>query len=322
MTHIALLLGIILTACSLSAQPVLVAANHSPAEGDTLLVELLVSSNYAPHPTGPNQVFDYTNLGWGTSMLQDVFAADSLNPNALSIALPFSNNLWHEAYIVTADSLSLSDATFYSPTGEVDHYDDPALQIPFPFQYGDIAVDVYQGERWDGPNVIPFEGNVTIEADAYGTLLLGFDAISNVLAVHTVDSMRLGPSGNTTLIVKQCYEYYSALHKFPMMSACRRTGDQNYYIATNNYYPLSVVGVSDRAAADLGVYPLPFERDLSFRAPASGRASLRDLFGAVMYEANVNPGEVHWELQDLPGGIYVLVVEGSKGRWTQSLVHH
>ncbi len=101
------------------------------------------------------------------------------------------------------------------------HYDKPLLTNIYPTNYKESMVDTYHSEGLYSSR-IPFqtEGQVQIEADAYGMMILpSGDTLNHVLRTKTIQSIQ--EAGKEKQTILETYKWYSKGYRYPVFETVR-----------------------------------------------------------------------------------------------------
>jgi hypothetical protein len=307
------LLLMVLLANGLSAQiPVLTAAVHNPVVGDSLERIYFDTTGFIPGPAGPNQIFQFGNLSLVGDTFSSVMELDANAPNpviALFIDPNFSTFPFAEAFLPTTDSLSLYGKSYPAIEGDSYQRDNPSIKLPFPMTYGDQASDSYQGERLFYFLTEPFSGTIQVEADAYGILQLPTDTFVDVLRVHSLDNMTIGQPGNTRTIIEECWDYYSASHRYPIISNCVGGPDGGGAFTARLLNP-TATAVTHEELPSIKLYPNPMNDVFRVLASEHGTLQLFDMQGRTLSTFTVGIGNNAFTVANLPTGLYLAKFEG------------
>ena len=194
------IIGTALTSAAL-AQPTLTSSNHAPLVGENQLYYIADSNTVLDNTTGANVTFDYSTLaGYGMSQTNYY-----VNPTTTTYASDFPTATYADTtagspvnkrygQLVSTDSLvnngMVLDINTFGVT--VIKYTDPEKIMTYPFAYGNSFNDAFSGQftAVDYNTTTNGSGTVSVNADAWGTLLLPNSvSIPNVLRVVQFDSL-------------------------------------------------------------------------------------------------------------------------------------
>lgn len=308
-----------LLANGLSAQiPVLTAAVHNPVVGDSLERIYFDTTGFIPGPAGPNQVFPFGNLSLAGDTFLSAMELDANAPHPVYALFIDPNattfTVFSEAFLPTSDSLALYGKAYPAIEGDAYQRDNPSIKLPFPMTYGDQASDTYEGTRLFYFLTEPFSGTVQVEADAYGILQLPTNTFVDVLRVHTIDNMTIGQPGNTRTIVEECWDYYSASHRYPILSNCTGGPDGGSTYAARLLNP-TTTAVTNEELPSIRLYPNPFVDVIRVQTNETGTLQLMDMHGRPLRKYTIGIGKSVFAAADLPSGIYLAKFEGETHLW-------
>lgn len=282
------LFAIIGSASFILAQPTLTPANFAPSVGESQFYNIADTNSVLDNTTGANVTFDYTGLqGYGQTQTQY-----SIDPSTTTFASTFPNATIADTtagYEINKNYNRLNGTDSITKVGIVadvpgygtvvgEYNFDPEITMKFPFVYGDIYFDNYAGEFEMVSNGVTTEGegNVTVSADAWGTLLLPMGvSIDSVIRVKTIeyletDTIIIGfpPFGTTILpivISAENINYYKpSISKYPLVSFVSGSYTQDNAVIDSSrgiitQYPIGLItSVNDIVLFDkVSLYPNP-----------------------------------------------------------------
>jgi hypothetical protein len=202
----------------LQAQVTLTYANNALIIGDTYTFREIQFPD--PGPAGANQIWDYSKIQFTgknpVSNLQPPLIPKmdgvgdynlSLLENGYDYLMNSTENRLEEIGYVNSDlKLTLK-------------YTDPVVKMKYPFSYGGQFSDHFIGiAYYNETNTIDFFGDVTVTADAYGTLILPDRLIDGSLRVKTIKKgLQINMCGTADInIVK--YSWYASGYRYPVLS--------------------------------------------------------------------------------------------------------
>ncbi|HRH70558.1 MAG TPA: T9SS type A sorting domain-containing protein [Flavobacteriales bacterium] len=253
------------------AQPVVTADGTLPFVGLSY-TEVTASSFVDEAQIGANVVWDYSGLEVGTQwtiewrailnqQVQDTW------PNA---ELSRSGDLTGGKYFsVSAEGVVFEGQQF---TLSQLIYEDPELVVKFPMNYGDSWNDEWSGtQTGNGTRV----GKRRAEVSGYGTLLMPWGAVNDVLRVDLLDSLviRISPSSNPILLLDTVSQYFKNGHPWWLLEA--RNSTQSGGTLSS---PIQTLTVKYRDALSTGrAGEVPFDQIglLLFPNPADDRLYIR-----------------------------------------------
>ncbi|MBL4668119.1 MAG: T9SS type A sorting domain-containing protein [Flavobacteriales bacterium] len=271
------------------AQPTLTSVNFSPNIGDSQLFYVADSNSVIDNTTGANVIFDYSGLrGYGQTQTQYIvdptttqFTLDFLGSTVTDTTSGFPINKNYSQLFGT-DSLTktgiVANITTYG-TVIVKYNQDPEISMKFPFNFGNNYTDNYAGVLTvQGVNTNGL-GTATVNADAWGTLILPTGAsIDSVLRVKTTENLITDtivlifpPLTILPIVINAEYvNYYKpSISKFPLISFINGTYTQDNNILDStkiviSQYPMFTVGVEElNSTIKASLFPNPTNKDFT-----------------------------------------------------------
>jgi hypothetical protein len=323
-----------LFAASLFAQTSLTFRNNALRPGDECSSREI--QFVEPGGDGPNQIWDFSGIRFtGPETAMTVLAGDGLkSAPAGNSDIMLSENGYD--YFLKSDAVGLVERGYVNSGKMINlEYTDPAVKMKYPFSYGDSFRDPFTAVAYVGENNrVDFTGDITVTADAYGSLILPDRVIRNVLRVKTVKKgVQTGQCGSTEVSIVR-YLWYAGGLRYPVMNAgiTETRYSSGAPVITRNAFvtvqqPVEnglAAGTDDRGKTvgneDVSViiFPNPFTEKLTYnyflrkQLPVtielydmSGKVSLRITRNQVQPEG-LHTGEVDATLLGLTPGIYYL----------------
>ncbi len=342
------------------AQPTLTQANFIGSIGDSTLYYAADTNTTTVDPTiGANVIFDYDSI-ISLNLTQTNYILDPTGtpgasdfPSADFAEKASSSNTNYVYSKIFTDSLAnigfIADITGF---GEVTAtYDDPEVIMKFPFNYGDSYTNAYSGTfstLFNGfiPVTTNGAGSVTVEADAWGTLLLPnavmIDSVIRVKRVEQVitDAIIIPPPFSQTIdpltIDATVISYYKPSEsKAAIMSFIEGAYSQNGSVVASNktiisQYPL-VIGVKEyELANEVKLYPNPSANGtttLSFKLKNASTVSIQLLNNLGQLVENVYSGKLpsgtnRYDIStaQFSRGVYFVNILVDDAKMTQKLI--
>ena len=125
-------------------------------------------------------------------------------------------------------------------------YAPPIQIIPFPFNYGQEISAEYKSEGlYSGTVAIETEGQIAIQADAYGKMILpSGDTLNHVLRIKTIRTIVEYPNEYTDADVNiykvlETYQWYTKGYRYPIFETIRNLNqkDSTEIFTTAFFYP-------------------------------------------------------------------------------------
>ena len=291
-----------------------------------------------PGAAGEGVVWDFSALPQKAAFYGHVEEPITYNPPveaAKSNTLLIEDNL--EAFMTTnANELRV----LANRVGSfVRTFEKPVLKMRYPFAYGDRFAErtpasiYYTNSDFTQKFVLDY----SVEADAYGTLLLPGTTLKNVLRVVTTHSYIYDNNYTSTVVT---YRWYVKSHRYPVLSLIfEKRNDGTLYPLKGAYNAVveapEILAKAEKegkgAVTTLNLYPNPFSAELNVKYALSARTNVtialynaQGLLVKTLLQQNQEEGAYTStytnEVQSIPAGMYVLRVEANGGVLSQQVV--
>ncbi len=305
------------------AQFTLANPEHVPGPGLSFSVNL--GPFVAPGSGGANQVWDFSSMvatGIDTLYFVDPASTPSGADFASSTVALFDGDQDYSYFQATATEFLLNgndDGSYAFPMS------DPSKYWPFPCNFNDTWSDVLGGSVIVQAQTVTRAGTVTGIADGYGTLLLPFGPVDDVLRVVVDENYQDAVSIITAIHDVQTHYYFKRFLPFPVLQITNRTTNVNGSITTlqtAQWVDSAAVGVLERwsTGIDAQLIPNPAvgSTTLSFEADGNVEVNVIDLTGRVALTQrlkSLSPGiQTHTlDISTLSSGTYMVRFADSKG---------
>ncbi len=305
--------------CVAHAQPTYTSAD-APAVGTVF--ELVSGTWSSQNAVGANATWNYGSSSTGTaSELEFVDAATA--PNAASFpdaSLCLRSGVTRTYMSVEADGLYEHGNTNFLT---VTTLDEPLRQISYPMAMGTVWEQSFEGTS----GTVPIDGDIAGEVVGFGSLVLPWGTIQNVLKVKMV--LHHDYWGATTewrtdsvdVYYRSGFPWYLArgTKQIRLVNGNLHTIQTSLFFATES----SVVGILEQAQGNAGleVAPNPVANVLTVNATLAGPTSWMEVFDGsgrritMQRSSGSGPGIVQWTLDvsDWNSGIYMVHVHDSSG---------
>lgn len=224
----------------------------------------------APGNDGANQIWDFSKI----KIKSDNQNSTNSTPKATLEGVSNYNVVLSEKdkeYYFNVSSNMLELKGYTAPDFSV-IYSDPLIKMKYPFAYGDNFKDAFAGSAsWKVVSTLTFQGEYSVTADAFGTLIMPDRTYKNVLRVKiTSENLEISPCSST--IVKQTnYMYYVDGCHYAIVSLNHIFSQQTnkdavitetaYYNTQPSSTPINTIATSiEQQNADFAInsYPNPF----------------------------------------------------------------
>jgi len=245
-----------------------------------------------PGLAGEKQIWDFSKLEFikpFTGYITDCDLSDihSSFPKANTVLTEFDSK-----FILNVDKNKIEQYGYVSPDNKtIITYSTPFLKMLYPFEYRDIYSGTLSGNYiFDNKIEGDITGDYTIEADAYGTLVLpGNSVFNDVLRVKTIKNYTTKTDNYIQTVSIETIRWYNAIHPFPLLVLTNYTtttngnSSVNYQAAYNADALKSAEPISENLSSDdINLFPNPTasKLHLTFNAPITGIASF------ILYDAS------------------------------------
>ena len=318
-----LLLVMIGIASSLFAQPTLTYNNTGLVVGDNFTVHNIDISGLTAGNAGANQTWDFSGaVSNGTTNVSFVDPTTAPNGSSFPTAnlATAQNSIW-DFYLTTNSDHARVGA---DNGAQLIDYSDSQVQLVFPMGYQDMYVDSFAATL-SGAFPLDRSGTITVEADAWGTLITPDGTYQNVLRIKYVEDYEDEFNGTPfAQYDSEIYTWYQPGTHYPIFSMTTVTIAGSSTTSYGGY--LDAVSV-DRLAPDqdeikVATYPNPASDQVTVIAtlakPGPVNIALLNANGATLMEKELtgNLTEVSQELDltGFPAGIYLLQIS-SWDKW-------
>lgn len=268
-----------------------------------------------PGAAGANVTWDFSTLA-PFSTFTSPWVAPSAGLLAIypAATVTFSNQSLFQPYQAASDAFrSLGYSQGITLTSEV--LSDPADELRFPFTYGDTYTDTFSG--WDYFNdqqgerdSTAMSGTLTVTADGYGTLILPWGTVQNVLRVHRVRTI---PS-SAGIVTNDAYYFYGPdLHQ-AWFRITRTTRSWSTDVSEGaRYITPQPEAVSEVAPATACVVMTAEGVRVSTTATGPLRVELLAGDGRCLRYWSTSEEATTYPVADLPCGIYIVRLTSLRG---------
>lgn len=305
---------------SFSQSPTLTAANSNPVVGEVINGEAINYTN--PGSGGASQTWDFSALvALGAQTFSYVNPSTTVNaasfPSA-TIATTSAATTTNNYYSTSATDFSIEGYDYGAPTNLTEPYSNAEKVLTYPFTMGSNFMDDYYGTYTSGANTINRTGTNAVAADGYGTLILPWGTLNNVLRVVSVDdyadSTSTGmPFSHFTFNIFNWY--YPGVHNAVLsLTSLYMNGDTTTPVAQFGTYLDQVsVGINENvfSKSDFNIYPNPSNEKLFIQSTEKIKSlncmnSLGQTISVTIENNAIN-------ISSLSKGMYFLIVVSENG---------
>ncbi|BAP33419.1 uncharacterized protein CHSO_4382 [Chryseobacterium sp. StRB126] len=317
------------TSAMFSAQITLTKASHDPILND-IVDNRLITGAVDNSATGANVTFSNGSLTLGTPAL-----VSYLTPSASEInTFPGSNIKMVEgatAILYKASSTKLEITGIVNPQVTLNLSMDNGTYINYPTAFGPAQTDAAKGTFTSSVINGICVGTTSVQADAYGTLILSGQTYNNVLRVKFIQNFSLHLPTDLTFtnplgtVTNTAYSYYDASHRYPLLSSTSLNISVpilgiNQTTSTAMALNMATLAVSNTVKKEsFGVYPNPAQDFIRFKGNTEGysKANIYALDGKLIKTADVNSGNI--QISDLPPASYFIEISGKNSETKKNL---
>lgn len=277
-----------------NAQITLTAESHLMQVGDFRDYFQIVNPVNDLTKAGANQVWDFTETTDGVSAVCISPSQGFSNANIVNTCggpLEYYSN-------------SDSSVVFWGVVQELisqEVYQVGYRILKFPFTYTDSYTDsmafyIYDNATYD---TYYYEGTVTVEADGYGTVILPYATIENVLRIRITKNITGGSSSRTTF-------YWYDLHNNHFIASYKRY-NVNQSRARYLDEPYLITSFNIPKEYDFNILPNPANDYFIIDNPhGEMKGHLYNVDGKYCKSINITNGRQFIDIVDLPAGIYII----------------
>jgi len=299
------------------AQPTLTDANSSPVIGQSFERKTFTPVTGQEGSAGANQTWDWGSLDEDFSAIGDyvspVGTAHAADHPTATACLVMAGATEYDR----SDNTGIFRLAFYNPGQQTEQvYDVPTKFLSYPFSLNSTYTTSYHaniiGPGFSGTQT----GDMTVTADAWGTLITPAGTFTNVLRVHThvVEIVDYGALGIFHQTADQ-YIYMTPGIHYPIGSVIWGESEGSPY--SGGTWSTAAVGINEMNAElyKLSVYPNPANEFASFSYTlselSSVSVSVMDQTGRIVQksgEEKMQPGNhtFHVDAAILSNGIYFI----------------
>lgn len=218
-------------AISANAQFLMKSESHILKVGDEHYFN--ISNNVDAGVNGAARVWDFSKLETSSQLTSYMY---DITKSSNSIDIPEANTILEEFgvkfFFKSTENIMEQYGTVTGNT--ITKYDKPFVKMVFPFEYGDIYTGDFSGVI-EGPTFKqPIEGTYTLEADAYGTLIIPTGIYRNVIRIKTYKEEH--SKGSTCNCAVVSYKWYSKDIRYPLLTIIQSQNSNGTNTIRTAYY--------------------------------------------------------------------------------------
>ncbi|WP_338355924.1 T9SS type A sorting domain-containing protein [Yeosuana marina] len=319
-----------LTTSIINAQITLTSATNAPQVGDTYNYIKTTNYSFNVSQSGANQIWDFSSVTGSTEVISFTNLASSSEPTTfpLSNIVSTSTNPNGETYYSSSNSELLIEG-FFSPGLLREIYTDKREYIKYPITYNDVFNETFSGtsENIAAGQTYDRTGTTQISADGYGTLILPYTTVNNVLRVKITNTYSdtfmgfpIGPYNDVILV------WFNATNNTFIASTSDAYFNGSLISSQASYLDQSdlVLATNDSNFVDkqLTIYPNPAKNYTIIKNTSFDTISLNiyDIKGVFIKTETIQNGRNQIDLSILKPGIYLIKYLKKSNLYTKKLV--
>lgn len=320
---------IIFTVTYSFAQPNITASNFNPVLGQAITYHTFTPTSLTPGSSGANQNWNFASTP-NSGTVSFTYVTPASTPYGASFPsanLAANHNGAYEYQIANTNFLARAGAW---ASGVTIPYSDAENLIAFPFTYNSTYTDNFAATFVSSGYTFNRSGSVNGTADGYGTLVLPWGTLTNVLRIHTTENYQdVWAFGTINYSSDNYYWVKPGTHYFLYsLAALTANGSTSY---GGSYIDQTSVGINqvDPGEVSLSIFPNPASENLSvhfnLRESVSVRISISNLLGQEVFsseEGSIYAGnfEKAIDVSGLREGLYFLNIKMDDTITTSKLV--
>jgi len=312
---------------SLIAQTTLTAATTNPIVGESFDIHSYDASAVSVGSAGANVTWDFSTVT-STGVNTISWISSSSTPYSASYSnanLSFTGAGYYYYYATSSTDYSSCGGT--NPSGQVISYSDLEKQLVYPMTFNTTYVDAFAATYDAGGMYLDRAGTMTGVADGYGTLILPYGTITDVLRVKLVEDYDDSYAGSPMMTYDtEAYLWYKAgVHQavFSHTTFIVNGGAPTIY---GMYIDASEVGIDNvEGSFGLHIYPNPNSGSFYVELTPNHKKTILeviDIYGKIVYQTeytNIATVKEKIDLSTLSKGVYIVQVTTEDSRETKRI---
>lgn len=319
----------------LFAQPIITHANNGLINGQAIVAHTYNYSGFSPGSIGSNVTWNFANIG-NTSTLNTAIENPTTTPAAPQFptatnSIHYLPGTFYQYFYNNTNEFSQLGA--YNGTTSIS-FNDRELVYSYPCTYNSQGSDFFSSTYTNGGYTFYRSGTSSFIADGYGTLILPYGTLNNVLRVKFIENYQdstnisgipfVTPYQNTQYIWLRPNTHFFVLTFYTLVA--------NGSIQSNGYYvDQSSVGLdSPDQLTDINIYPNPAEDHVTIDLVDGGRefsfqlinATGQTVLSEISNETIINSTKCKINTTGLPRGVYILRIYSDGQTGSKKIVLH
>ena len=343
----AIILGVVMSSASVIAQEIpsiTSAANLIIGEQITVYDVDLTDPN--PGPAGADIIWDFLSLEAADSQIATFvlpsatdFSSDFPNTN---VAVAYENGLQGGSFITSYEYYNTSGiltslSGIVNNSGTVLTYENAPINMIYPFSYQSSNFDEFTASYIVNGDMINEQGTISIEGDGYGTLILPYGQIENVVRMHTITeySQDIEGLGTFEYLIER-YDWYHPALSYPLLTVISETFEDGVpnikmrYVFYKEELAVPIgIGAIANFVENVQLYPNPAQNTAYFNyhliKPTSVKLNVYNALGQLMTQIDkgkqtTGQYNVALDVQNYAKGMYLLEMQIDEDRLTKKFI--
>jgi hypothetical protein len=290
----------------------------------------------APGSPGSNITWDFSDLQFKNAFT-GFLKNSQLTENGL--AFPQSNTElaeFNSRFYFNVNESQIEQYGYSSADGRSRiFYTTPFIKMKYPFAYEDIFSGSFTGSyEYDNVPTGSINGTYTVEADAFGTLILpGGKQFESTLRIKTIKAYENVFSSSTQKVEIITYRWYNQTHRYPLLVLTEYSTTVGDNVNVNHqaaYNSDAVNHIGPLAIESILLYPNPASSALTIELNSQQSGSLAfELFDASgrsirKFNREVIPGNQSFnlseEIKGLQPATYMMVIDNGNDKIVKNFI--
>lgn len=317
----------VIIVANLNAQITLTSASSTPQVGDTFDYIITPSPTLNISNGGANQTWDFSSATGASSAFSYIPLSSSLEPATYPLA-----NIVESAS--GAENYYASSTSKYTIEGQLMPgviraiYTDSREFLKFPITYNDVFNETFSGtvENIAAGQTFIRSGTIEIKADGYGTLILPYCTVNDVLRIITVSNYIDNYNGTPIAsYLDTIYTWYNATTNtcIANKTVIYVNGVLSLSQATHIEQSSFINGINDLQIANdqISFYPNPAHNYITIKNSDNIISiNIHNIKGKLVKTANIHNGTQQISISDLNPGIYFINYTTKSYNYTKKLI--
>ena len=321
------IIGIIITG-TIQAQITLNSNTSTPDIGQSFTYISVLSPSLNVSQSGANQTWDLSSISGTPADFNYIDPSTATESGSFPAASLVEAIATTETYYSRSSSEYTIEGRLIPGSQRETYATDKREILKFPLGYNDVYNETFAGllENLSTLQTMDRSGTTKIEADGYGSLILPYGTINNVLRVKTIQEYTDYYFGNPFVTYNDTmYFWYNATTKNYIASHTTSYVNGMPYISNATYIDQGglVTSIDETKTIEktISFYPNPANDYITINNNGQSVAiNIIDVTGKSIMDLNVENGEQLIGLSNLSKGIYFLRYTQNSQAYTEKLI--